>query len=71
MSTAQQNRPEALDDRCLPKYRLLDNDFGQNPCEVARILVDLCQPRAYYSLPALDLVNGKTHYQSPNPGQVR
>jgi len=71
MGEAQQNRPEDLDDRCLAKYGVLDNRFGQNPCEVARVLLDMCSPRAYYSLPALDLVNNQTHYPSPNPGQVR
>ncbi|GAA5914681.1 hypothetical protein JCM8208_000411 [Rhodotorula glutinis] len=70
MGAPQQNRPEDLDDRCLDKYGVLDNRFGQNPCEVARVLLDMCAPRAYYSLPALDLVANQTHYPSPNPWQA-
>ncbi|GAA5946179.1 hypothetical protein JCM3775_006309 [Rhodotorula graminis] len=70
MGAAQQNRPEDLDDRCLAKYGVLDNRFGQNPCEVARVLLDMCAPQAYYSLPALDVVANQTHYPSPNPYQA-
>ncbi|BGP39666.1 hypothetical protein JCM10450v2_003636 [Rhodotorula kratochvilovae] len=67
---AVHNRPEDLDDRCLDKYDWLENRFGQNPCEVARVLIDLCQPRSYYALPALDLEHEQTHYPSPNPPQA-
>ncbi|GAA5855889.1 hypothetical protein JCM9279_001158 [Rhodotorula babjevae] len=70
MGEPQQNRPEDLDDRCLSKYAVFDNRFGQNPCEVARVLLDMCSPQGYYSLPALDLVNNQTHYPSPNPFQA-
>ncbi|GAA5855320.1 hypothetical protein JCM8547_009033 [Rhodosporidiobolus lusitaniae] len=67
-----QNRPDALADRCLAKYVALDNKYGQNPCEVARILVDVCDgyQEAYYALAPLDLVNGQRQYRSPNPLQA-
>ncbi|GAA6001000.1 uncharacterized protein JCM10292_006325 [Rhodotorula paludigena] len=63
------NRPQALSERCLPEFDWLDNDIGQSPCEVARILIDECSAQDFYSLAALDLVHGQTHYPSPNPMQ--
>ncbi|BGP31646.1 hypothetical protein JCM10296v2_003420 [Rhodotorula toruloides] len=65
-----QNRPDRLGDRCWPIFDPLENAFGQNPCEVARLITDVCSPRAYYPLPPLDLEDGQTQYPTPNPGQA-
>ncbi|BGP07624.1 hypothetical protein JCM10049v2_003464 [Rhodotorula toruloides] len=65
-----QNRPDRLGDRCWPIFDPLENAFGQNPCEVARLMTDVCSSRSYYPLPPLDLEEGQTQYPTPNPGQA-
>lgn len=70
------NRPSELDQRCLPAFNpVLGNEYGQSPCTVARILIDLpqCQWQddAYYNLPPLDLDHGQWSYIPPDPFQVR
>lgn len=66
------NRPEALGERCLPQYVVLDNAAGQNPCQLARSLIDRCDSSAweYYPLGPLDLKGGRTHYPIPGAEQV-
>lgn len=70
---AMANRPSSLADRCLPAFSILDNYLNQNPCEIARELIDRCdgQQQQYYDLAPLDLINNIRSYRSPNPGQVR
>ncbi|GAA6055092.1 hypothetical protein JCM3770_001792 [Rhodotorula araucariae] len=69
-AAARHNRPADFDDRCLDKYDWLENRFGQSPCEVARLLIDLCQSPSHYALAPLDLEHGQTHYPSPDPFQA-
>ncbi|BGP55128.1 hypothetical protein JCM8202_001949 [Rhodotorula sphaerocarpa] len=65
-------RPEPLGKRCLPQYVVLDNAAGQNPCQLARSLIDRCDSSAweYYPLGPLDLKSGRTHYPIPGAEQV-
>ena len=65
-----QNRPDELDDRCLPQYSALDNSLGHNPCRVARYLIDQCDFYEYYPLPALDLRKGRQNYPVPDTDQA-
>ncbi|KWU43038.1 hypothetical protein RHOSPDRAFT_35425 [Rhodotorula sp. JG-1b] len=65
-----QNRPDELDDRCLPQYSALDNSLGHNPCRVARYLIDQCDFYEYYALPALDLRKGRQNYPVPDTDQA-
>ncbi|GAA5845079.1 hypothetical protein JCM11251_000003 [Rhodosporidiobolus azoricus] len=69
------NRPVDLDHRCLPAFdSVLNNQFGQGPCQVARRLIDLpqCQWQddAYYDLPPLDLDHYQRDYTPPDPFQA-
>jgi hypothetical protein len=66
------NRPSPLSQRCLPFFSPLNNRLGQNPCQVARELIDQCdgQQQEYYDLAPLNLDGGETRMRPPNPGQV-
>ncbi|SCZ93132.1 BZ3500_MvSof-1268-A1-R1_Chr6-2g08481 [Microbotryum saponariae] len=67
-----------LSQLCLPAYNVLDNHLNQNPCEVARALLDECndnknEPNSsrYYPLFALGPLGGTTHtYAQPAKDQV-
>ncbi|KDE05163.1 hypothetical protein MVLG_04408 [Microbotryum lychnidis-dioicae p1A1 Lamole] len=67
-----------LSQLCLPAYNVLDNHLSQNPCEVARALLDECNddkndPNSsrYYPLFALGPLGGTTHtYAQPAKDQV-
>lgn len=70
VTTANPNRPDDLDDRCLPQYSALDNSYGHNPCQVARFLIDACEFYEFYPLRALDLRKGRQNYPVPDPYQA-
>ncbi|GAA5876706.1 hypothetical protein JCM3774_005922 [Rhodotorula dairenensis] len=70
VTTATQNRPDDLDDRCLPQYSALDNSYGHNPCRVARFLIDECDFYEYYPLRPLDLRKGRQNYPVPDLDQA-
>ncbi|BGP15617.1 hypothetical protein JCM10213_004137 [Rhodosporidiobolus nylandii] len=67
-----ENRPDALSERCLPRYSFLANRLDQTPCTVARRLIDVCdgEQQAYYDLDPLDLERGQRTYREPNPFQT-
>ncbi|GAA5983043.1 hypothetical protein JCM11641_004703 [Rhodosporidiobolus odoratus] len=67
-----ENRPEDLAFRCTQSFAPLNNKYGQNPCQIARRLSDVCTygNDQYFPLQALDLEDGERSYRPPNPRQA-
>ncbi|GAA5967653.1 hypothetical protein JCM21900_006730 [Sporobolomyces salmonicolor] len=65
---------QALANYCLPAFSALDNSLGQNPCQISRILIDVCDSNqadnAWYPLDALVVSQGQLRYPPPNQHQA-
>ncbi|GAA5881711.1 hypothetical protein JCM1840_000345 [Sporobolomyces johnsonii] len=65
---------QALANYCLPAFSALDNSLGQNPCQISRILIDVCDSNqadnAWYPLDALIVAQGQRRYPPPNQHQA-